>query len=140
MRGRFLFLEQKMTEIEFFEQFENGTLSATLFDHEAHVKMGWIYLKKYGLLETLQNFSTALKNFAKVNNAAGLYHETITFAFLILINERIKQAESNQNWDEFRENNPDLFDWKNNILKKYYQEKTLKSVFAKKNFVFPDKF
>ena len=129
-----------MTETEFFEQFENGTLNVEIFDHPAHVKMAWIYLKRYELPEALRNFSNALKNFAEVNNAAGLYHQTITFAFLILINERIKAASNSQSWDEFQAHNPELFDWKNNILKKYYQEETLKSDFAKRHFVFPDKF
>ncbi len=127
-----------MIETEFFQQFENGTLNADVFDHSAHVKMAWIYLNKYELPEALRNFSDALKRFANVNNAAGLYHETITFAFLALINEKMKKVEL-ENWEEFVENNQDLFDWKDSILKKYYREETLKSVFAKKHFVFPDK-
>lgn len=128
-----------MTEQEFFEQFENGTLDAKLFTHTAHVKMAWIYLQKSELPEAMRQFTNALKNFAKVNNATGLYNETITFAFLILINERM-QYSNDLNWDEFVENNEDLFDWKNSILKKYYHSETLKSLNAKKYFVFPDKF
>lgn len=129
-----------MTDNEFFEQFENGTLDAKLFTHSAHIQMAWIYLKKYQLPEALRNFSNALKNFAKVNKAQGLYNETITFAFLIIINERMKRTQTDQNWEDFKKNNSELFDWKNNILKNYYNEATLKSIFAKKTFVFPDKF
>ena len=124
-----------MTEDEFFKQFENGTLNADLFDHSAHVKMAWIYLKKYDLPEALRYFSDALKNFAIVNNAQGLYHETITFAYLLLINERMKMSETLEPWEEFVENFPELFDWKDNILKKHYREETLKSLAAKKYFV-----
>ena len=90
--------------------------------------------------EALRNFSNALKKFAALNGAAGLYHQTITFAFLILIDERIRSEANAQNWEEFKANYPELFDWKNNILKRYYQEATLKSDFAKQTFVFPDKF
>ena len=74
-----------MNEQELYDKFENGTLDAKLFTHSAHVKMGWIYLHKSELPEAMRNFSDALKNFAKVNKATGLYNETITFAFLILI-------------------------------------------------------
>ncbi len=133
-----MFLEKIMTDEDFFTQFENGTLDAKLFSHSAHVKMAWIYVHKYELPEALRNFSDALKNFAKINNATGLYHETITFAFLLLINERIKKSE-NQNWNDFVENNEDLLDWKSNILTKYYRSETLKSVNAKQYFIFPDK-
>lgn len=129
-----------MTEQEFYEQFENATLDARIFNHSNHVKMAWIYLQKFDLPEAMAKFSEALKKFATANGAPKLYHETITFAFLILINERMKAVEKLQNWDEFVKNHPDLLNWKDNILKKYYQEKTIKSAFAKKVFVFPDKF
>lgn len=128
-----------MNEEEFFEQFETAVLDASIFDHKNHVKMAWIYLKKFELPEAMINFSKALKNFAKVNGAENLYHETITFAYLILINERLRIAEKQASWEEFIKDNPDLFDRKDNILKKYYHEETIKSVFAKKVFVFPDK-
>lgn len=128
-----------MTEQEFYEQFENATLDVNIFDHSNHVKMAWIYLKKFKLPEAMINFSKALKNFATANGASGLYHETITFAYLILINERLQNAEDQRDWEIFVKTNPDLFDWKNNILKKFYREETIKSPFAKKVFIFPDK-
>ena len=128
-----------MTEQEFYEQFENATLDVNIFDHSNHVRMAWIYLQKFDLPEALINFSKALKNFARANDASGLYHETITFAYLILINERLQNNENKEDWDNFNKANPDLFDWQNNILKKYYREETIKSDFAKKVFVFPDK-
>ena len=132
-------MNETMSDEEFFERFEGGALDARIFSHSAHVKMAWIYLGKYDLPEALHNFSRALKNFAKVNNAPALYHETITFAYLSLIHERI-QRDGGRTWVEFALTNPDIFDWKESILKKYYREETLKSDFAKKYFVFPDKF
>lgn len=128
-----------MTEQQFYEQFENATLDATIFNHSNHIKMAWIYLHEFDLPNAMSNFANALQNFATANGATNLYHETITFAFLILINERIEKSENHQNWQEFVDNNADLFNWENNILKKYYQTETLSSEFAKKHFVFPDK-
>lgn len=128
-----------MTEEEFYQQFVETSLDANIFHHSNHVKLAWIYLKKFDLPEALGNFSTALKRYAKAKGATTLYHETITFAFLVLINERMKSHTNEQNWEDFVKNNPDLFDWKNNILKRFYREETLKSKFAKKTFVFPDK-
>ena len=125
-----------MTEKEFYQQFENGTLDVSLFDHSNHVKMGWIYVQKFELPEAMTRFSKALKNFAKANGQRRRYHETVTFAYLIVINERLKQAKKKQTWKEFAAENPDLFGW---ILDKYYHPKTINSAFAKKVFVFPDK-
>jgi hypothetical protein len=134
-----LFSERFMDETQLYEEFEDGTLDAKLFSHAIHIKTAWLYLKKFDLPTAISAFSKALKNFAKVNKADKLYHETITFAFLILINQRMVSAENQQSWEEFSETNADLFDWKNSVLKKYYRDETIKSAFAKKHFVFPDK-
>ena len=129
-----------MTDEEFFEKFENATLSPKLFHHREHVKMAWLYLKKDELPAALAKFSASLKRFSSANGADNLYHETITFAFMAIINERLRASPDARGWEAFVEENPDIFDWKENVLKKYYREETLKSDFARRNFVFPDKF
>jgi hypothetical protein len=69
----------------------------------------------------------------------NLYHETITWAFLLLIRERIARSNSPQTWTEFSAANTDLLRWDDNILKKYYRPETLASELAKSVFLFPDK-
>jgi hypothetical protein len=132
-------MENKMTDEEFYKQFETGTLDVNIFNHANHVKIAWVYLRKFNLPNAMSKFTNDLKNFATANGATNLYHETITFAYLILINERLQKTENQSNWEDFVKNYPELFDWKENILKNYYKEATLKTDFAKKNFVFPDK-
>ena len=58
---------------------------------------------------------------------------------VFLINERIGHNGQKQSWEEFVEANADLFDWKNNVLKTYYDAETLSSEFARRIFVLPDK-
>jgi hypothetical protein len=57
---------------------------------------------------------------------------------VFIIRQRMAQS-ANPDWDEFAENNPDLFVWKNGILSRYYSEEVLKSDLARKVFIFPDK-
>jgi hypothetical protein len=128
-----------MNDRELLSSFENCTLPASDFDHRHHVKAVWLYLQTSTLAETLQKFPAALKNYAKANGAENIYHETITFAYIFLINERIQRFENKLTWDEFVEKNPDLFNRYDNFLKKFYLEETLNSEFAKKFFVFPDR-
>jgi hypothetical protein len=90
------------------------------------------------LLETLTRFSENLKRFATANGKPNLYHETITWAYAFLINERMERTGRTENWEEFAASNSDLFDWKKSILKSYYSEETLRSELARKTFVFPD--
>jgi hypothetical protein len=129
-----------MTEDELFiESFEDCTFPAADFHHPAHVKVVWLYLQRYPVLETLKRFSENLRRFATANGKPNLYHETITWAYVFLIHERIALNGRDESWPEFMTRNSDLFDWKNNILKSYYRKETLGSDLARKMFVFPDK-
>jgi len=128
-----------MSDQEFIRNFEACTLPAENFHHQEHVRVVWLYLLRYSVLETLERFSESLKRFAAANGKATLYHETISWAYVFLIHERMARGRRQQTWQEFIDTNIDLFDWKNNILKSYYEELTLKSDLARQTFVLPDR-
>jgi hypothetical protein len=128
-----------MTDEEFMARFEDGSLAGESFHHADHVKMAFLYLCRYPALEALDRFSSALVRFAEAKGKPRLYHETITWAFLLLIRERMARAGQPQNWVQFAANNTDLLSWKENILQKYYRRETLSSDLARKIFLFPDK-
>jgi hypothetical protein len=128
-----------MTDQEFIRRFENCTLPAESFHHRDHVRIVWLYLRCYPVLETLNRFSEGLKRFATANGKANLYHETITWAYVFLIHERMARKGPEQSWAEFVDANADLFDWKNSVLKSYYHDDTLRSEIARRLFVLPDK-
>jgi hypothetical protein len=128
-----------MNDAEWMHAFERCTLPSDSFHHADHVKMAFLYLQKYAPLEALSRFSSALTRFAAANGKPALYHETITWAFLLLIRERMARRNSSQTWAEFSAANADLLRWDDNILKKYYRPETLTSELAKNVFLFPDK-
>jgi hypothetical protein len=121
------------------EAFESCTLPNDSFHHADHVRMAFLYLEKYPPLEALARFSSALARFATAQGKPNLYHETITWAFLLLIRERIARSNRLQTWAEFSAANRDLLRWEDSILKKYYRPETLASALAKSVFLFPDK-
>lgn len=108
------------------------------FQHTGHVKLGWLYLRKYSLSEALPRISECLQMFAAANGAPELYNETLTWSYVILINERMTRLAPGHEWREFADGNPDLFDWQNSIVKRYYRDETLNSEHAKRTFVMPD--
>ena len=128
-----------MNDSEWMQAFESCTLPNGSFHHTDHVRMAFLYLQKYPPLEALGRFSSALTRFATANGKPALYNETITWAFLLLIRERIARAGSLQSWGEFSAANADLLRGDDNILKKYYRPETLTSELAKTVFLFPDK-
>ena len=127
-----------MTDEEFIEKFEDCTLAAELFDHRAHVRLAWLYLREMGALAALARFAEGLRRYARAQGAEGLYHETITCAYVFLINERDERAGRAQTWDEFAAANADLLDWRESVLKSLYREETLNSDLARRVFVLPD--
>lgn len=127
-----------MTDQELIEQFEAGTLPNECFHHGEHVRTAFLYLTRYPVLEALGLFCKGLRRFAEVHGKPQLYHETITWAYVFLIHERMARAGKKQDWDEFAHSNPDLLVWKNGILTRYYRAETLASGLARGVFVLPD--
>ena len=76
---------------------------------------------------------------AEAAGKPGLYHETITWAYVLLVHER-RAATGAEDWPAFAARNPDLLAWKPSVLEaRYYREETLWSDRARETFVLPDR-
>jgi len=132
-----------MTDDQFIGAFEDCTLSNEEFHHADHVRTGFLYMCRFPGLEGIRRFSEGLERFAAAKGKPSLYHETITWAFLLLIRERVARWCEHKgrppNWVDFSADNVDLLNWKDHILKSYYLEETLRSELARKTFVLPDR-
>ena len=126
-----------MHSSELFNRFVDTTLPASEFHHEQHVHVAWLFIEKFGMPAALGEFTGAIKRFADAKGATGLYHETITWAFLLIIAER--QARTNaRSWEEFAAAHPDVLAWKPSILNRYYSKELLASDLARRTFLMPD--
>jgi hypothetical protein len=124
---------------EFLAAFEDASLPEDRFHHSDHVRAAWLLLKEASPAVALERFSAALKRFAAAKGKIGLYHETITWAYLLLINERVERGGRPSGWDEFAASNRDLLTWRPSVLDLYYTPETLGSDFARRVFVLPDR-
>jgi hypothetical protein len=118
--------------------FEQGTLPKESFGHREHVRVAWIFVRRYGLPEALARFAGALRQFAAAKGAPELYHQTITWAYLLLIDERLARHAA-ESWDEFATTNSDLLAWSPSLLDRYYTPDLLWSDLARRTFVMPDR-
>ena len=89
-------------------EFEDCRLAEGSFHHADHVRMAFLYLCRYPALEALHRFSTSLARFAAANGKPALYHQTVTWAFLLLIRERMARGGPQQTWTGFADGNQDL--------------------------------
>lgn len=88
------------------ENFEAGEIDPARFDHEAHVYVGWLYVREYPCDQAVARFDAALRRLVRKIGAETKYSAMITWLFLLLIAERACDGES---WPEFRTRNDDLF-------------------------------
>ena len=124
---------------DLIRRFEDGTLPPSEFHHRDHVRLAWLYLDQEPPLTALARFAEGLKRFASRIGAEGLYHETITWAYLFLIHERKARGGDEESWEDFAARNPDLLTWKPSVLDGYYRKETLESDLARRVFVMPDR-
>jgi hypothetical protein len=126
-----------MTDDELFDSFISTDLPANQFHHEQHVRVAWMFVCRHGMPAAIGKFSEAINRFAAAKGAHGLYHETITWAFLLIIGER-QARQPADTWVAFAAVNPDLLTWQPSILERYYSKELLTSALARRAFVMPD--
>jgi hypothetical protein len=131
-----------MTDDDFIAAFEAQAISRDDWTHEAHVRMGWIYVTQEAELDAA--IHKARTGIQKLNGANGveahLYHETVTWAFINIIHAKVRANGSDikKGWEHFRDSHPELFDKEQPILMQYYDKDTLESEEARTSFVDPN--
>ena len=120
--------------LEELDAFERGLLDPAQFPHAEHLRFGYEMLDRYSFGEAVSRFSGGLKLLAAKAGKPEVYHETITVAFLALINER-RACLGFQNWDEFKAENADLFDKR--CLERWYDAEQLGSELARRAVCLP---
>ncbi len=88
------------------DRFEAADVDPALFDHEAHIYVGWLYITAFPRDEAIERFDGALRRLTTRIGASSKYNAMITWLFLLLIDER---AQEDEDWPAFRMRNEDLF-------------------------------
>lgn len=132
---------RSLTEADrhFYAAFERLEFAPGQFKHADHVRLAWIFLRVFPLHVALEKFSLALRRFAASIDQSDLYHQTITWAYLFLINERLEKTGREADWAHFAAANSDLFSWKKVGLNRYYSPERLDCDMARRTFLMPDR-
>ena len=128
-----------MEDADFLASFEAATLPEECFHHADHVRAAWLLLREQPPAKVLTRFSRALQRYAASLGKTNLYHETITWAYVLLTNERRERGGCEPVWKEFAASNPDLLTWRPSVLAGYYSDETLQSDLARRVFLFPER-
>jgi hypothetical protein len=122
-----------MTDEEFIEELEARRLPEPLFDHAAHVRAGYVYLRRQKFPLAVARMCTAVEGYAASLGRADRYHETVTIGFMALIQEHMKRRGDGDGWEGFKSQNPELL--RKDALLAYYPKAILDSDEARVRFI-----
>ena len=124
---------------DLLEGLESARLPAGAFGHAEHLRAAFLYLARHpDFGEAAVRFRTALRRFAAANGVPERYHETVTWAYLALINERAHGSAFASSAD-FVRSHPELLDAMGGLFSRYYDLRAItRSARAREVFVLPD--
>jgi hypothetical protein len=143
-----------MTDDELVTRFEALDLPPAAFGHREHVRLAYAMLADLGDFgEAAVRYRRALRAFAAHVGAAGKYHETLTWAYLALVHERMFELYRERAVDPSRRDArisldsndllarfPDLADHRSGALARYYDVRAIAaSPTARAVFVLPER-
>lgn len=121
----------------FEELFETYKLKPGMFTHEAHLRLAYIHIEKYGLEQAEQNMCDQIKGFAESLGVYDKFNKTVTIASVKAMNHFMQKAKSD-NFKDFIQEFPRLLTNFKDILGQHYGFNVFADKRAKKEFVEPD--
>ena len=85
----------ELSDSEFKEQFINCELNPEIFTHEAHLRLAWIYIKKYGIEQAETSIPRQLREYVKSVGAENKYNTTLTLAAIKAVYHFILKSDAN---------------------------------------------
>lgn len=127
----------ELTDLEFENQFSDYSLNPKLFTHEAHIRLAWIHITKYGLQQAELNINSQILKYVTALNAQAKYNATVTIAGIKVVNHFILHSAS-KDFGQFKKENTRLFTDFKGLLMTHYKTNIFESSEAKNKFIEPD--
>jgi hypothetical protein len=128
-----------MKDEDLLRGFLEATLPPEAFHHEQHVRAAWLFLRRWNAGEAFSRFTSSLRRLAAAYGKADRYHDTVTWAYLLMVRERLERGDPGDDWERFSRRNPDLFQPWRRMLAPHYRDSTIDSPLARRVFVWPDR-
>ncbi len=96
-----------LTNADFEQQFTTCQLDPAIFSHEAHLRLTWIHLDKYGLEQAKENIQNQLQQFVRHLGAEDKYNERLTIAAVQVVYQFMQESETT-NFQDFIDQFPQL--------------------------------
>lgn len=128
-----------LSDAAFQEQFEACTLPATLFTHEAHLRLAWLLLREYGQSTAEEKIQDLLLAYVSALGASEKYNTTLTLAAMKAVHH-FMQKSSADSFSNFIEDFPRLKTNFKDLMSAHYSRDIYNSEEAKAHYIEPDLF
>jgi hypothetical protein len=127
----------EFSDDDFEQQFSISVLSPTIFTHEAHLRLAWIHIRKYGIQTAIENICEQLQNYVASLGARDKYNKTVTIAAVKAVYHFMLKSKAD-NFQVFISENQKLKTNFKELLNTHYSTDIFKSAKAKKEFLEPE--
>ena len=129
----------ELSDLDFETQFQACELDPVLFNHEAHLRLAWLYIKLYGLDSAIQKTQTQLLNYVDFLDTRDKYNTTLTVAALRAVYHFMLKSKT-KTFKEFIAEFPKLKNNFKGLMSYHYSFDIYNLKEAKANFLQPDLF
>ena len=127
----------QLNDSDFEQRFQDCSLEPSLFNHEAHVRLAWVYIKKYGEAVAIQKICEDIRRFDQTHGDGNKFHVTLTVASVKAVNHFIKKSSSSS-FKAFISEFPRLKTSFKELLGQHYGFNVLVNEKAKTTYIHPD--
>jgi len=117
---------------EFLDAFHCCRLKNGEFRHADYLRLAWLHLHRTTLDAALEKVRAGIRRFAEFHQTPGLYHETVTVAWV-----RLLATHHEKTFEEFLAGNE--YRLNKDLLHRFWTPEILANEQAKKSWVPPDR-
>ena len=129
-----------MNDTTLLRQFESAELPLEKWHHQQHLRVAYLYLRKLPLPKALDRMRDGIKAYNAAHHIPDAllsgYHETMTQAWMRLVNFALAEYGPAKNSDEFYKRHPELS--RKETMRLFYTKELFTSPEAKVKFIEPD--
>jgi hypothetical protein len=130
-----------MDDTTFLHAFEATTLTPEQWDHRAHIRMGFLYIRQYPFDIAIARIRRGIKALNQAHQKPDTefsgYHETLTIAWAWLIAAAISRRDAVVDFEALIAAHPQLLDTA--YVWRYYSPRQALTPTARQTFVEPDR-
>ncbi|WP_420401160.1 hypothetical protein [Flagellimonas sp.] len=130
-------MNTELSDNAFETAFGNFEVPPSQFNHEAHLRLAWIHIKKYGLEMAIRNICAQLVAYVEHLGARDKYNVTLTVASVKMVSHFMGKSNSD-NFPTFILEFPQLKTRFKELIGDHYAMDIFNSKEAKKKYMEPD--